>query len=147
MKKFRFKLQTVLDQRQAREDRMLAELGELRQEEAREVERLMSLHQRLEDTCASIELALRQNASTEDISRRQNYAEVTVEDIRLQELIIEGVRNRVEVKRVELVEAMKDRKVLEAFRDKQEHEYIAAHEKAEQDMLDEMASVRYARGM
>lgn len=147
MKKFRFKLQTVLDQRQAKEDQRLAELGELRQEEAREMERLVELHQRLQDAFASIELALQQNASPEDIARRQDYAEVTVEDIKLQELIIEGVRNRVEVKRVELVDAMKDRKVLETLRDKQEHEYIAAFEKAEQDMLDEMASVRYARGM
>lgn len=147
MKRFRFKLQTVLDQRQAKEDHILAELGELRQEEAREVERLLSLRQRLEDTCVSIELALRRNASSDDVARRQDYAEVTVEDIKLQELTIEGVRNRVEAKRIELIEAMKDRKVLETLRDKQEREYIAAHEREEQNMLDEMASVRFARGM
>lgn len=147
MKKFRFKLQTVLDQRQAKEDQVLAELGELRQEETRELARLAELRQRLEDALTSIEQALQRNASAEEISHCQDYAEVTVEDIKLQELTLEGVRNRVEAKRVELVEAIKERKVLETLRDKQEREYIATHEREEQNMLDEMASVRYARGM
>jgi len=147
MKRFRFKLQTLLDQRQAREDRLLVELGELRNEEAAEVTRLNNLHLELERAWASTATALRCNASAVEISRFDEYAKTMRDDIRVQELTLQAVRERVEAKRVELVEAMKERKVLEALRDKQEQAYILVQQRTEQNALDEMSSLRYARGM
>lgn len=147
MKRFKFRLQTLLDQRKAREDQLLQELGELRREEAREVERLHTLESRLMRTMDEIEQAIRRNAKADELFRLDEFVKATRDDIRFQELTIEAVRDRVEKKRQQLVNAMQDRQVLEALRDKQEREYNLAAAREELKQLDEMASVRYARGM
>ncbi len=75
------------------------------------------------------------------------YAQALRDDIKVQCLTIEAVRERLEAKRVEVTDAMKARQVIEALRDKQERDYLTAIARAEQGALDEMASVRFARGM
>lgn len=147
MKKFRFKLQTLLDQRKSKEDALLAELGDLRREEAEEMMRLAHLQAQLDNAISEIAKALGRNAHPGEITRWDTYAKATRDDIKVQELTIDVIRARVEEKRTEVVDAMKDRQVLEALRDKQEHAYIMEQERKEQNSLDEIASVRYARGM
>lgn len=147
MKRFRFKLQTLLEHRKAFEDGLLAELGTLRREEAEEVARLEHLERQLVSACQATEQALRSNAPLDKVVRCDHYAKATRDDIKIQELTIEAVRERVEAKRLEVIEAMKARQVLEALRDKQERAYVLAQDRAEQNALDDMASVRYARGM
>lgn len=147
MKRFKFRLQTLLDQRLAKEEQLLWELGEIRREEAQEIERLRGLERRLDETCRAMEEALRESKPVAEVIQRDEFAKATRDDIRVQELTIEAVRARVEAKRVEVVRAMQDRQVLEALRDKQEREYMLAVAREEQNQLDEMASVRYARGM
>ncbi len=146
MKKFRFRLQTLLDQRLAHEEQLLAELGELQREEAREVEKLRVMQFRLADVCQQIQKEIA-DSNLGEVSRLDDFANALRDDITIQELTIQAIHERVEAKRLELIEAMKERKVLEALRDKQQEEYIKAQMKAEQNEMDEMASVRYARGM
>jgi flagellar protein FliJ len=145
MRKFRFKLQAVLDQRSRREDVLQVELGEVRREEATELARLADLHTKLSATCSELERL--KVGKLEDYRQLDEYAQVLRDDIKVQDLTIEAVRERLEAKRVEVVEAMKARKVIEALRDKQERDHISATARAEQGALDEMASLRYARGM
>ena len=147
MKRFRFRLQTLLDQRKAREEKLLWELSDLQREEMREIERLHALERILREACESIEEALCNGSWASELVRRDEFAKATRDDIRVQELTIEAVGRRVEAKRLEVVKAMQDRKVLEALKDKQEREYILSMARQEQNQLDEMASVRYARGM
>lgn len=147
MKKFKFRLQTLLDQRIAKEERLLIELGEIRRKEAEEIARLERLRARLVEADKRIERAINEGEPVENIVRADEYAKSVRDDIKVQELTVEAVRRQVEVKRLEVVKAMQDRQVLEALRDKQEREYIQAMMRAEQNQLDEMASVRFARGM
>ena len=63
----------------------------------------------------------------------------------MQILTIEAVRSRVEIKKSEVVEAMKQRKVIEALRDRKEREYLREQVLIEQNTLDEIASLAYAR--
>jgi len=151
MKRFRFRLQTLLDQRKAREEKLLWELSDLQREELREIERLHGLERILRKARESIEEALSSLCSGGfailPVVQRDEFAKATRDDIRVQELTIEAVGRRVEAKRVEVVKAMQDRKVLEALKDKQEREYIVSMARQEQNQLDEMATVRYARGM
>jgi flagellar protein FliJ len=146
MKRFRFKLQTVLDQRKAKEDRLQAELGELLREEADEAAKLAALLERLAEAVASVESALDSSLPANEIAGADEYAKCLRDDVKVQQLTIRAVRSKVEAKRAEVVEAMKERKVLEALRDKQEREYVAAQMRVEQNELDDVASVRYARG-
>ena len=145
MRKFRFKLQTVLQHRKFQEDRLQAELGELRREETRETERLAELRAQLEDACAAIVDGLGRNEPADELERRDEYAKAKRDDVRVQELTLDAVRERVEAKREEVIEAMKQRKVLEALRDKRERAYVYECARAEQNELDADASVRYAR--
>ncbi len=147
MKRFRFKLQAVLDQRQSREDHLLEELGEIRREEAREAARLEVLREELGQSRASIIEGLTHSAPADEMARRDEYAKAKRDDVRVQELTLQAVQARVELKRLEAVEAMKERKVMETLRDKQESAYVLACARAEQNELDAMASLRYARGM
>lgn len=147
MKKFRFRLQVLLDQRKAKEDQLLGELGEVRREEALEIERLDELNHTLHQAWKAAEEALCAAIIPEEITRRDEYVKAVRDDIKVQELTLEAVQKRVEKKRIEVVEAVKERKVLESLRDKQEREYLLAYAHAEQNSLDEMASLRYARGM
>jgi flagellar protein FliJ len=147
MKKFQFKLQTVLDQRKSREDHLLEQLGEVRREEALEVARLDALRNELRQAGVLIVEGLTHGAPPMEMARRDEYAKAKRDDVRVQELTLEAVRQRVEIKRLEVVEAMKQRKVMEALRDRQESAYILACARAEQNELDAMASLRYARGM
>ncbi|MCE5324256.1 flagellar export protein FliJ [bacterium] len=147
MNRFKFRLQTLLDRRKSREEQLLVELGELRREEANEVERLDILCLRLNAAWRDVEDALDNNAPAEELCRLDEFAKTTCDDIEIQKLTLEGVREKVEAKRQELVTAMQDRKILEVLRDKQEQEYLMVIARAEQNELDEMASVRYARGM
>jgi flagellar FliJ protein len=146
MKRFRFKLQTVLDQRKAREERLQVELAEVLREEARESAKLAELLEKLDDAVASVQSALESKLSAGEIAAADEYAKCLRDDVKVQQLTIRAVRSRVEAKRAEVVEAMKERKVLEALRDKQEREHIAAQMRIEQNQLDDVASVRYARG-
>lgn len=147
MKAFRFRLQTLLEMRQAKEDKLMLELGELRREEASELSRLHRLVDGHARACEKVREALMDGASVDEIERRDEYAKALRDDIRVQELTIEAVRDRIESKREELVEAMKQRQVIESLRDKQQRAYFVAQVAAEQKQLDEMASVRFARGM
>jgi flagellar FliJ protein len=145
MRRFRFKLQAVLDQRKAREDRLLAELGELRREESAEVARLAMLTGQLEQSCEAMSEAYARSAPANELALRDEHLEALRDDVRLQELTLQTVRERVEAKRQEVVEAVKDRRLIETLRDKQEQTYVLEMARAEQRMLDDMASVRYAR--
>ncbi len=136
-----------MDQRQSIEDRLLEELAETRREEVREAARLNVLRDELGRARALIIEGLTHNAPADEMARRDEYAKTKRDDVRVQELTLEAVQARVEAKRVEVVEAMKERKVMETLRDKQESAYLLACARAEQNELDAMASLRYARGM
>lgn len=146
MKKFRFKLQTVLDQRKAREDRLQIELVEVLGEEAREASRLAALLQQLDEALGTVRAAIEDNKPANELAAADEYAKCLRDDVKVQQLTIRAVRTRVEAKRAEVVEAMKERKVLEALRDKQEREHVAGQMRIEQNEMDDIASVRYARG-
>jgi flagellar biosynthesis chaperone FliJ len=163
MRKFRFKLQTVLDQRKRREDVLQAELGEIGREETTELARLADLHVKLRGAMSRMEclkVGRLEGYGSDPVTFKppnlptfqqyrqlDEYAQALRDDIKVQDLTIEAVRERLEAKRVEVVEAMRARKVIEALRDKRQHDYVSALARAEQGALDEMASLRYARGM
>jgi len=145
VKKFRFKLQTLLEQRKSKEELLQVELGEIRREEAAELARLDDIQARLFEIMSERE-SLKVGKS-EYYARFDEYAQALRDDVKVQSLTIEAVKERLEMKRTELVDAVKARKVIEALRDKQERNYLMALVRAEQGALDEMASLRYARGV
>lgn len=146
MKKFRFKLQTLLDQRQSIEEALQAELGALLREESVELLRLQELHKRLEQAWRYFDqLSVSVDSSATAFEVCDTWSKALRDDIKVQILTIEAVRSRVEIKKSEVVEAMKQRKVIEALRDRKEREYLHEQALIEQNTLDEIASLAYAR--
>jgi len=145
MKRFRFKLQTLLDHRKAREEQLQIELAQVMRDEARELALLRKLRRDLEAACDGLAAALGRSASPIELARRDEHAKTLRDDVKVQRLTLQAVRERVDAKRTEVIAAMKERKVLETLRDNQERAYLVEASKAEQNGLDEMASLRYAR--
>ncbi len=146
MKKFRFRLQTLLDQRKSREEVLQAELGKLLHEELTELERLGQLKIRLAQAWQHFDaLSADSRTTAEAFDTCDRWSKALRDDIKVQMLTIEAVRRRIDEKRTEVTEAMKQRKVIETLRDRQEHEYILEQARVEQSALDDIASLAYAR--
>lgn len=148
MKQFKFRLQTLLDQRQALEEKLTRELGMLRAEEHTEIMELRRLEERSSEAFGKLSAKLSQSSiDPVEINRLDEFARGTLEDIEAQETVVEDVHSRVMMKQEEVIEAMKARKVLETLKEKQLAAHNLAQMRAEQSQLDEMSSLRYARGM
>jgi flagellar export protein FliJ len=147
MKRFRFKLQTLLDHRKSREEELLGELAVLRREEHEELVKLDKLSARFDDARARYDEALRHNEQPDHLSRHETYSLALRDDIGVQHLTINAVRERINAKLDQVVEAMMNRQVLEKLRGNQEAAHIVSEQRIEQNSLDEMANVRYAREM
>lgn len=146
MKKFRFRLQTLLDQRKSIEEVLQAELGKLLHEELTELERLEQLKFRLGQAWQHFDaLSADTHTTAEAFDICDRWSKALRDDIKVQALTIEAVRRRIDEKRTEVAEAMKQRKVIETLRDRQEQEYIVQQARVEQNALDDIATLAYAR--
>jgi flagellar FliJ protein len=78
-----------------------------------------------------------------DAFKRYNlYIEQVKLAIKRQEFVVEQCEAFVEVKRQELVEAMRDRKTLETLRDNDFEEHLIEEKKQEQKVVDEIVSYK-----
>jgi flagellar FliJ protein len=142
---FKFKLQSVLEYRINVEEKILGDYSDIRRRLEAERELLNTLIAERESMLSD----LRQMQSTllraQDIASRVSY----IEAIRLKELdqinIIQEVTGLVESKRKELVEAVKNRKILENLKERQSDEYQKTMNDLEQKSSDEMSVLKFGR--
>lgn len=81
-----------------------------------------------------------------DITRLKasnRYKEYLSEQIALLDEEIEVAESKIEVKRAELLEAVKGRKILSNLKDRKQEEHRVETLKEEQNILDEIASFKY----
>lgn len=140
MRRFKFSLQTVLDVRRLREEKIQKEFSAIQAERAEslrkvrayeEQKEVMRLHQR------ELRAGKRTTVVSEDwcMSALSDYTvRIMLEARRLQEINV-----RLEEKRKELIQAQKDRKVLEKLEEKQREDYVNEAAREEQSFLDELA--------
>lgn len=147
MKKFVFRLQVLLNHRKDIEQMLLGELAVLQREKQVELRRLDDLRHAREASWEALVHLASHGASPWDLANGDEHCKALGDDIGLQELNVAAAQRRVDEKLVEVIEASKERKVLEQLCDKQRREYELAAAKQEQNELDEMASVRFARGV
>jgi flagellar FliJ protein len=142
MRKFKFSLEPVLDQRERIEDEKQQifaarqrELLEAEQELARLNGDFRRFSTRLRDDHASL--------ATEEL--RWHYAHLEYLDrcITMQHAVISQRRTAVERARIDLVEASKERKVMEKLKDKRLQEHRAREASFEQKELDDANNRRF----
>ena len=142
---FHFKLQTILDVRKTMEDKVLSELSEKRRALQREKEAFQSIQlkkKELIDTLRELQ------------GKKVNIVEITInsesitrcrKDESVQKERIQEAKIKVNMKRVELLEATKKRKTMEILKTRQFEEYQSDINLLERTAIDEMAIVRHNR--
>lgn len=141
MKKFKFRLEKVLQYRHIVQD-----------EKKRAVHDLMIILNEAERALENFENAFMNNNVTdgavftiEELSIRGAYSERLKQQIAQKKLDIFDIQERLDVARAEYVEARKEVEVLEKLKEKKREQYdevIALHE---QKFLDELVTQRSAR--
>ncbi len=104
----------------------------------------------LRDLIMAEEEARKNKSKCDDIHqlRHQNlYKEKLEEEIQRQDKLIDTISLKFEEARLELIEAQKNRKVMEKLKEKDMEEYIADLRYVEQKELDEMAILKYTQLM
>lgn len=147
MKKYSFRLQSILDIKENKLNEKLIELAQIQQILSDEEAKLDTLQTKKDNAYEeliqiySLEKAL-------DIREVCNYkgflGKITI-DIKQQEDRIENVMMYVREKQKEVNEALKEKKILENLKEKEKTAYYQEFLKQEAKELDDISSTRYAR--
>lgn len=144
MAKFNFRLQNYLGVKEKLEDQKEIEYGQaLRRLEEERRKKMLLLAQR-EEQINTFRTSLMKVINPADIRRYNNVIERLKTRIKEQEQRISAAEVFAERKRLELVEAIKERKMLESIREKRFDEYTREELLAEQKQVDELVSYQYA---
>ncbi len=146
---FRFRLESVLNYRRTIEENLLKELSELRRHLSLEEDRLKMMI--FEKGRHINELGSLQKGGVtlqiEDIKLYFSYLNGLELKIKNQGDIIKKCQERVDKKLAEVVDAMKNRKILEVIKERGYREYTREINLKEQRLLDEIAVNRFTRDM
>ena len=143
MNRFRFRLESVLRFRRAKEDEKKREfgttVGHLKHEKDRynEIVNTSNSHDRL------IEKYGKGKISVRNLINNFNYAFHLVKRKADQNKAVEGAQVVVNEKRAELVETTKKKKVLERLKERKLEEHNKAALKEEQALIDDISSQRF----
>lgn len=145
-KKFVYRLQKILEFKEKKEEEEGKKLHVLIQQEAAEQQKLLVLRQKLVDTQTT--LRNKQAAGTLNVEELRFYpshiksieGQIKNQELRLQELAI-----RIKEQRNALMKAAQERQVYQKHKEKSREEWQAEIDMAEAIMLDELATLNYAR--
>jgi len=142
--KFNFNLAPILSIKEKMEDLRKNEFGKAVRELEDERQRLVVLEQNRTDCIQSFCDGLRKGVRPEYIGRHNYFLERLKMLIKQQKAVIKQAEAKVEEKREELVEAMRDRKTLDTLKENAFVEYITEEKRAEQKVVDEIVSYKVA---
>lgn len=146
MRKFKFRLESVLKQREANERRLLREYAAARRAlQVEEDELARRVHSR-EAAAARLREELTGRCRATELTALECFLECVAIDIRRQEARVEAAREIAEAKRLETIEAGKERKLVERLREKEWERYLAEYRRDEQKFLDEVGGSRFIAG-
>lgn len=140
---FRFSMQSLLDikeklEEQAKNDFSQANLRLMQAEEERDrlQKRLMHKEEVLRETVQKL-------SDIQEIRKNENAVEIVKMYVQQQELVVKKRQKEVEVARLHLQEAMKERKTFEKLREKAYEQFLKEENLKEQKEVDELVSYRY----
>lgn len=142
---FKFKLQSVLDYRLNIEEKILNEFSELKRKLDEQKALLEALVSEREGRVADLRNMRSATMKADDIASILAYVEHLHEREKQQEEVIRQTGEAVEEKRKYLVEAVKNRKVMENLKDRHEQDYIKDFNETEQKNSDEMSVLKFGR--
>lgn len=146
MKRFKFRLQRILDLRVAHEQSLQSELAVYLHRCQTEEERLSGLIQQLR--YAKLDLIRLQSVGAQGIELQECavYIAALEEQVARQRAVVSNAHAAVEAKRAELVEASRERKALDRLREVKQERHRAEETRREQAAANEVAAARFTRG-
>lgn len=142
---FKFKLQSVLEYRLNVEEKILNEFSELKRHLDAQKAILNALIKERENHIDDLRNMQRTMMKADDVAAILGYIENLREREKEQKNVIHQAKEAVEQKRKDLVEAVKNRKVMENLRDKHAEEYLKNLNETEQKNSDEMSVLKFGR--
>jgi flagellar protein FliJ len=142
---FVFSLQPVLDYRKNIEEKILGEFSEKKRELGLEELKLQNLIKEWSNLIGELRKMQNKSLPVDDIARYVSYVEQVRENENKQNIVIAQVSDQLEAKRMELLEAVKKRKVIERLKERHAEEYENAARALEQKNSDEMAVLKFGR--
>ena len=140
MKKFKFKLQRLLDIRIRKEDLLRDELMILNAKLKLEQDRLTDLITKTDKTLDTIKKIQTTQATTpEEMTAFQTYLQSLANQKANQKLFIKQAQERVDHKREEVIEASKERKIIDKLKEHEYFDYLVELDKWDQKVTEEMA--------
>lgn len=147
MKKFQFRLQVVLDIKEKLLEQKLLELSKVQ----RGLQEAIQKQKTLEGYQLEINEALMRvfqsgnDLDLVEVQRYKDFINKLIVDISNQKVVVQNISKVLEIKRKEVNEVLKEKKVLEKLKENQQKKYYQAFEQYERAELDDIASARYAR--
>lgn len=141
MAKYQFSMEKVLDWRSDTEEekkKNLIQVQQSKQQQETILRRLIDENIKIKNDSLS--------TNRIDVLRRQNlYKDMIDEKIIHQKNVVNKAEKEVEVARIELMEAHKERKVMEKLKEKEYTLTMEQEKQEEQKQLDEMATLSFGK--
>ena len=142
MAKFIFRLQGIFNTKQKIEDLKKQEFGLAAAEVEREKQKKQELLNKKEETIIEFRHRIDEILNSPGHENYNNYIEYLKKEVVRQDKVILEAEIKLEQKRNELVDAMKERKTLEKLRERQYEEFMLEQKLVEQRVVDEVVSFR-----
>lgn len=146
MKKFKFRLDNVLRYREAREQKVLREFAAAMRALDAEERELARLVRGRNDGAARLRVELGERCSPDAIRSLESFLDCREIEIKEQEVRVLAAREFAETKRLELVEAGREKKLVEKLYDKEWERYRLEAGRDEQKFMDEVSGSRFIAG-
>ena len=145
MKKFSFKLEPVLNVRKSKEEELQRKLSQILDRLQEAVEEMAKTLSHRHTIASQLEEFKKKPVGIEDLLTYQNYLEQLDKRVNEQEIRISEIEKEVEEMRALLMQACKDKKIIEKIKEKQKACYNLEALRQEINFLDEIGVIRNAR--
>lgn len=145
MKKFAFNLETLLRHRKKLEEKERNEFSRLHCELQTEVKRRDDLRKRLKETSVELSRLRSENADSREVAWFYPYMDRLMYEIELSGRRIARLEQALQAQKLVVIEATKNKKVLDSLKTKKQKEFNLAIERQEQKTVDEIVLTGFAR--
>lgn len=143
MAKFIFNMQGLLNIKEKLEEQAKTEYGKALAKLEQEKSILLNLKNKKQENILSFRESINKGVKPNYIDNINKYISFIDKKIEEQTQNINKAKEIVEEKRLALLEAMKERKVLETLKEKEKENYFKEELKNEQKIIDEIVSYKY----
>ncbi len=140
-----FRFQTVLDFRKNVEEKILGEFSEKKRELELEELKLQNLTREWFNLIGELKKMQNKAVPIGDISRYVAYIDQVKENESRQKIKIAEVAGQLEIKRIELLDAVRKTKIMEKLKQRHTKKYEDDERVSEQKKSDEMAVLKFGR--